>query len=85
MLIFSFDSTNDTILFEGNISANADGNINNEIDIFSEKINGTLGNGVIGIKVNYSVYDEKAYATAYAKLNQTYYDTLIQNPCCFRF
>ena len=72
---FSFDSTNDTILFEGNISANADGNINNEIDIFSEKINGTLGNGVIGIKVNYSVYDEKAYATAYAKLNQTYYDT----------
>ena len=50
----------------------------------TETLNGTFGNGAIGLMVNYSLYDEKAYAFAYVEHSKCYYDSSFKSDYIFK-
>ena len=81
---YSFTFYNDSILLEIFLNASVNGYTEQKYDIMTETLNGTFGNGSIGLMVNYSLYDEKAYAFAYVEHSKCYYDSSFKSDYIFK-
>jgi hypothetical protein len=75
----NYDMNEGLIIFNTILNSTAKGNINSQIDFINEEFKGVLGDGEIGLNVNYSLYDEKSYIEAYAKQNTINYNSSFMN------
>ena len=75
---YSFNFYNDSIILGIFLNASVNGITEEKVDIMSEIFNGTFGNGLIGLRVNYSLYDERAYAFAFVNHSKCYYDSSLK-------
>ena len=75
----NYDMNEGLIIFNAILNSTAKGNINSQIDFINEEFKGVLGDGEIGLNVNYSLYDEKSYIEAYAKQNTINYNSSFMN------
>ena len=74
---FSFDLENNSIIFNGTLNVSANIIFNTEFEYINETLKGPIVDGELGLNINYSLYDEKAYVKAYAKQKQFNYSSQI--------
>jgi hypothetical protein len=73
-----YDSENNLIIFNGILNVNADIIFNTQFEYINETLKGPIVDGELGLNINYSLYDERAYVRAYVKQNQFNYSSQLQ-------
>ena len=72
-----YDKINNNLCFNLEVNANTFIDANNTIDFITERINGELGNAIIGLKVFYSIYNDSTTIEAYFIQNKFNYSSSI--------
>ena len=75
---FDYDLENKLITFNGTINVTANGVFNTEIDFIKEKLEGSFIDSELGLNINYSLYDKRAYIKAYVKQNNATYNSFLE-------
>ena len=75
--LFNYDKINHYLYFNLEVDANTIIDANNTIDFLTERINGELGNAIIGLNVFYSIYNDSTTIEAYFNQKQSNYSSSI--------
>ena len=72
-----YDKNNNNLCINLKVNANAFLDVNNTIDFITQRINGELGNAIIGLNINYSIYNDSTNVEAYFNQKKSNYSSSI--------
>jgi len=76
--IFDYNEVEKLIIFNATLNVTANSKFKTQIDFINEILEGSFVDGELGLNINYSLYDEKAYVRSYAKQNNSTYTSALE-------